>query len=440
MLSRTGTVPELRQRRRRLRAGRRRGRRAAEAAVGRRHRDGDGIHAVIRGTAINHGGKTNGYTVPNPQAQATLIATALRRRACHPRGISYVEAHGTGTALGDPIEVAGLTQAFGGYQRAALRAGLGEIEHRAPRSGGRDRGLTSPAADAASQLVPSLHAQARIRTSTSPRRRSTFNGRRRNGLNRGARQSARSAPAAPMRTSFSSRTKRPDRTRALTGRMMTPPARIPLPGYSSSPRGLPSRSTRRPGGCAISSIRIPSLSASQVAYTLQTGREAFVERLAVVAGSRRATQLGPFDGPRWWVRSFELSGQQELDDRCDRRPRASPRTGACVGGRPYRGLARPLPEWPARPCVASDIRVYGQALLARDSCRDRSRGASSADRPEYLHTPPAALQQDVHGTRVLSGGSRGWRKEAAARRCLPGDGSRGGHGGGRARCACGCRV
>ena len=74
--------------------------------------DGDHIYGVIKATAINHGGQTNGYTVPNPQAQANVVEQALQRGGIDPRTISYVEAHGTGTVLGDPIEIAGLTRAF----------------------------------------------------------------------------------------------------------------------------------------------------------------------------------------------------------------------------------------------------------------------------------------------------------------------------------------
>ncbi|WP_198520502.1 SDR family NAD(P)-dependent oxidoreductase [Kitasatospora sp. CB02891] len=74
--------------------------------------DGDTIWAVVKGSLSNAGGKVSGYTVPNPNAQAQLIEETLRRSGIHPRTVSYVEAHGTGTALGDPIEVAGLTRAF----------------------------------------------------------------------------------------------------------------------------------------------------------------------------------------------------------------------------------------------------------------------------------------------------------------------------------------
>lgn len=75
--------------------------------------DQDHIYGVVKGSAINHGGKTNGYTVPNPNAQARVIGQALENAGIHPRAISYVEAHGTGTSLGDPIEIAGLAKAFG---------------------------------------------------------------------------------------------------------------------------------------------------------------------------------------------------------------------------------------------------------------------------------------------------------------------------------------
>ncbi len=74
--------------------------------------DGDRIHALIRATAINHGGRTNGYTVPDPAAQGDLVRQALVRAGLNSRAVSLIEAHGTGTELGDPIELAGLTEAF----------------------------------------------------------------------------------------------------------------------------------------------------------------------------------------------------------------------------------------------------------------------------------------------------------------------------------------
>ncbi|MEM6602349.1 MAG: polyketide synthase, partial [Verrucomicrobiota bacterium] len=74
--------------------------------------DGDRIHAVIRSTSENHGGKANTLTSPNPKAQKELLLKAYRQADIDPRQVSYIEAHGTGTALGDPVEVEGLKGAF----------------------------------------------------------------------------------------------------------------------------------------------------------------------------------------------------------------------------------------------------------------------------------------------------------------------------------------
>jgi acyl transferase domain-containing protein len=75
--------------------------------------DGDTIHAVIRGTAVNNDGSVKvGYTAPSVEGQARVIAMAQAMAGISPDTISYVETHGTGTSLGDPIEVAALTQAF----------------------------------------------------------------------------------------------------------------------------------------------------------------------------------------------------------------------------------------------------------------------------------------------------------------------------------------
>ncbi|WP_187696018.1 beta-ketoacyl synthase N-terminal-like domain-containing protein, partial [Priestia megaterium] len=61
--------------------------------------DGDHIYGVIKGSSMNAGGKTSGFTVPNPNAQAELISQVLRKAKIDPKTISYVEAHGTGTSL-----------------------------------------------------------------------------------------------------------------------------------------------------------------------------------------------------------------------------------------------------------------------------------------------------------------------------------------------------
>jgi acyl transferase domain-containing protein len=83
--------------------------------------DGDPIYGVIRGSAVNHGGRARSLTAPNPQAQADLLMKAWERGGVSPETLSYIEAHGTGTTLGDPIEVNGLRMAL---QEAAASRGI----------------------------------------------------------------------------------------------------------------------------------------------------------------------------------------------------------------------------------------------------------------------------------------------------------------------------
>ena len=71
-------------------------------------KDGDNIRAVIKGSAINQDGLSNGITAPNGPAQQAVIRQALQNAGVAPAEISYVETHGTGTSLGDPIEIRSL--------------------------------------------------------------------------------------------------------------------------------------------------------------------------------------------------------------------------------------------------------------------------------------------------------------------------------------------
>lgn len=75
--------------------------------------DGDRVMAVIRGTAVNHGGRTSGITAPNGQAQRRVIEAAMADGGIRSEQVGYIEAHGTGTPLGDPIEVESLATVFG---------------------------------------------------------------------------------------------------------------------------------------------------------------------------------------------------------------------------------------------------------------------------------------------------------------------------------------
>ncbi len=90
--------------------------------------DRDRIYAVIKGTAVNHDGKTHGYTVPNPVAQTELIKSVIDKSGVDPAAISYVEAHGTGTSLGDPIEIGGLTDAYRCYTDNRQYCAIGSVK------------------------------------------------------------------------------------------------------------------------------------------------------------------------------------------------------------------------------------------------------------------------------------------------------------------------
>lgn len=90
-------------------------------------RDGDHIYAVIKGSAVNNDGNRKvGYSAPSIEGQVEVIRRAHRIARVQPDSISYVEAHGTGTALGDPIEVEALRQAFGDLPQGTV--GIGSLK------------------------------------------------------------------------------------------------------------------------------------------------------------------------------------------------------------------------------------------------------------------------------------------------------------------------
>jgi len=76
-------------------------------------RDGDEIHVVIRGSAVNHGGRGSTLSAPSGPGQKRLVRAALAAARLKPHDIDYVEAHGTGTKQGDPIEGTALAEVFG---------------------------------------------------------------------------------------------------------------------------------------------------------------------------------------------------------------------------------------------------------------------------------------------------------------------------------------
>ena len=91
--------------------------------------DGDHIHAVIRGSAINNDGAGKvGYLAPSVDGQAAAIAEAIAVADVGAETIGYIEAHGTATPVGDPIEITALTQAFRASTDASGYCAIGSVK------------------------------------------------------------------------------------------------------------------------------------------------------------------------------------------------------------------------------------------------------------------------------------------------------------------------
>jgi len=120
-------------------------------------RDGDTVYAIIRGSAINHNGRSGGLTVPSGTAQESLIRAALSDAGIAADNIDYVEAHGSGTRLGDPQEASALNRVFSERQRplyiGAVKSNIGHLEAVAGLAGLQKVALSL----AHNRVPPNLH-------------------------------------------------------------------------------------------------------------------------------------------------------------------------------------------------------------------------------------------------------------------------------------------
>jgi amino acid adenylation domain-containing protein len=241
-------------------------------------RDGDPIHAVILGSAINNDGAQKvGFTAPSVEGQATAIADALAMGEVDPATVSYIEAHGTGTALGDPIEVSALAKVFGRSPRSApcalgsVKANIGHLDAAAGVTGL----IKTVLALQHRELPPTLHysapnpaidfaasgftVNAQLKEWTVPEgmpRRAGVSSFGIGGTN--AHVVLEEAPAVP----------RPGSARAWQV--------LPVSARTASAMAAASEQL----AARISSESSPTL--ADVAYTLQVGRAAMTHRRAVV--------------------------------------------------------------------------------------------------------------------------------------------------------------
>jgi len=238
--------------------------------------DGDTIHAVIKGSAINNDGSDKvGYTAPSIAGQARVIEQAYRKAGISPATIQYVEAHGTGTVLGDPVEMRALSRAFTG--NAPQTCAIGTVK---PNVGHMDTAagvaglIKTVQALKHRQLPPSLHykqANPQIDFANSPFYVNT---------------QLRDWPGVegPRRAGVSSFGIGGTNAHVV---VEEPPAnKAPS---SARPTQLLSLSARSPIALQAASARLadhlqktPAISLADVAYTLQTGRTAHAYRRVVV--------------------------------------------------------------------------------------------------------------------------------------------------------------
>ena len=266
-------------------------------------RDGDNIHAVIKGSALNAGGRTHGYSVPNPVAQADVVSSALARAKVDAADVGYIEAHGTGTALGDPIEIAGLTRAFAASRRTPADSGAVR-QYCAIGSLKSNMGHCESAAGIAAlskvllqlkhrQLVPTLHCDDvndeidfsktpfHLQRVSAPWRRLTV------GDAAGSREIPRIAGISSFGAGGANAhivvQERPDPDSDAAYRQAFDGDRACIVPLSARTADQLQQKIRQLD--AFLSRNGSGVNLSELAYTLQLGREAMDERLALIAGS-----------------------------------------------------------------------------------------------------------------------------------------------------------
>ena len=426
--------------------------------------DGDAIYGVIRGTAVNHGGRAKSLTAPNPQAQAELLMAAYSRAGVGPETVGYIEAHGTGTELGDPIEVHGLKRAFaamaerGGVELARGYCGLGTVKsnigHLEAAAGvaGLVKVLLSlrhgilPASLHCRELNPYLQLEeSPFYVVDSTRAWEPMVGPSGERLPRRAGISSFGFGGANAHAVLEEYTDRRGVGGEEQGVQLLVISARDEERLKSQAENL--RRYLNEGGEQGARL-------SDVAYTLQVGREEMETRLAFVARNRREavdTLEGFLGGKADGVYLGQVRGQGQRGDLLGEGPQVKQFLSSLVAAGDWPRIARlwvegrgsPGPSSPRRRLAAGSrcqATLCATALLAARRggvrhaddvglwCRRRPSDPSAAG-SQRINPGGPAIRKDADRPRVLRARPRHRRPALAAGRGAVGDGAGGRHGG-----------
>ncbi|WP_037678076.1 type I polyketide synthase [Streptomyces griseus] len=319
--------------------------------------DGDFIHAIIKGTAVNNDGAAKaGYTAPTVEGQAAVIRDAQQIADCPPHTIGYVEAHGTGTPLGDPIEVAALnaaftegtegTEAVGRCAIGSVKTNIGHLDAAAGMAGLIKTSLMLRHAE----LVPSLNFESpnpEIDFGAGPFHVATelTDWPTARGVPRRAGVSSFGIGGTNAHVVLEEPPARPAPSRPRPAELLVLSAR--------SPQAL----ERAMAGLARHLRKHPDLSPADVAKTLGVGRRAHRHRCAVVCSDLREAALALALADR-----EQLITAEAADDRPDVVHAVADRLGD--GGAHAVALLRALPAYRAELRAVTD--TDPEALLGSD--------------------------------------------------------------------------
>jgi acyl transferase domain-containing protein/acyl carrier protein len=269
--------------------------------------DGDCIHAIIKGSAINNDGSVKaGYTAPSPDGQSAVISEAQTLARIDPETVTYIEAHGTGTALGDPLEIVALTEVF---RQSTVKKGycaLGSVKtnvgHLSTAAG--VAGLIKTILSLSHQLIPpSLHFETpnpEIDFANSPFYVNT-------------KLSEWKTNGSPRRAGVSS-----FGIGGTNAHVVLEEAPVVEPSSPLRSRQLLLLSAKTNSALETATTNLlnhikvhPELNLADVAYTLQVGRQAFKYRRAVVC-QNLSDAVSALQDPQRVLTSFSEPSDREV--------------------------------------------------------------------------------------------------------------------------------